>query len=206
MGEACFTGPHALEVRLLDGGIRSLSAERIVISAGVGPAIPDLPGLSEVPYLTSTTVMEIDTVPEHLVVVGGGYVAVEFAQMFRRFGGTVTIVQRSGQLLGQEDADVAEEVTAILRRSGVEVLLDSVVRTPNTDALDLTAAGVEVDGRGFIKTNERLETNVAGVCAAGDIKGGPAFTHISYDDFRVLRTNLLDVRLLAGVVVHGLEV
>ncbi|MHB0980156.1 MAG: mercuric reductase [Thermoleophilia bacterium] len=226
MGEARFTGPRSLEVRLLDGGSRRLTAERIIINAGARPSVPDLPGLADVPYLNSTSVMELDAVPEHLIVLGGGYVAVEFAQMFSRFGSAVTIVQRGGQLLGREDPDIAAEVASVLRESGVQLLLESaarsvrlddhgrilltvdtpegphtvngshllvaVGRTPNSDTLDLAAAGIETDGHGFIITNNRLETGAPGVYAAGDIKGGPAFTHISYDDFRVLRSNLLE--------------
>jgi pyruvate/2-oxoglutarate dehydrogenase complex dihydrolipoamide dehydrogenase (E3) component len=173
--------------------------------------------------------MELDTVPERLVVLGGGYVGLEFGQMFRRFGSRVTIVQRGAQLLGPEDPDVAEAVAAILREDGIELLLQTTVvgaalsadgqggrvritvetpdgqrvldashvlvalgRTPNTDQLGLAAAGIDADTGGFVRVNERLETNVQGVYAVGDVKGGPAFTHISYDDFRILRTNLLD--------------
>jgi pyruvate/2-oxoglutarate dehydrogenase complex dihydrolipoamide dehydrogenase (E3) component len=170
--------------------------------------------------------MELDEVPEHLLVVGGGYVGVEFAQMFRRFGSRVTIVQRSGQLLTHEDADVAEAVADILREDGIEVqlstdtvrveqgangpitltvsgpkgertlvgthLLLATGRVPDTENLDLHIAGVETTSRGHIKANERLETNVPGIYALGDVKGGPAFTHISYDDFRIVRTNLLE--------------
>ncbi|MHB8868946.1 MAG: mercuric reductase [Thermoleophilia bacterium] len=224
-GEARFTGPASLEVRLLDGDAHALTAERIVINAGARPSIPALAGLAGVPYLTSTSVMELDTVPEHLIVLGGGYVAVEFAQMFSRFGSAVTIVQRSAQLLSREDPDIAAEMASVLRESGVQVLLESagrsvgldehgrvrltvdgpdaervvegshllvaVGRTPNSDSLDLSTAGIATDDHGFIVVNEHLETNAPGVYAAGDIKGGPAFTHISYDDFRVLRTNLL---------------
>jgi pyruvate/2-oxoglutarate dehydrogenase complex dihydrolipoamide dehydrogenase (E3) component len=169
--------------------------------------------------------MELGQVPDHLVVIGGGYIGLEFGQMFRRFGSQVTIVQRGAQLLAREDADVAEEVTGILREDGIEVLLDTTplrvdhgveghiqlaVRTPggertlssshllvaagrvpNTDRLNLDAAGIDVDRRGFVRVNARLETNVPGIYALGDIKGGPAFTHISYDDYRILESNLL---------------
>ena len=172
--------------------------------------------------------MELDQVPEHLIVLGGGYIGLEFGQMFRRFGSRVTIIQRGRQLLPREDADVAGAVLGILREDGIEVLLQAEAaapsgattaasasspgpptasarsqgshlllaagRVPNTDRLDPQAAGVETDAKGFIRVNERLETNVPGVYALGDVKGGPAFTHISYDDFRILRANLLERR------------
>lgn len=226
MGEARFTSPRTLAVRLVDGSERLLTAERIVVNAGARPTVPGLPGLTEVPYLTSTSIMELDSVPEHLIVLGGGYVAVEFAQMFSRFGSAVTLVQRSGRLLGREDPDIADELASVLRDSGVEIhfeatarsvatgaegavrlavdspdgartiegshLLVAVGRTPNSDSLGLDAAGVRTDDRGFITVSDHLETSAPGVYAAGDIKGGPAFTHISYDDFRVLRANLLE--------------
>jgi pyruvate/2-oxoglutarate dehydrogenase complex dihydrolipoamide dehydrogenase (E3) component len=225
-GEARFTGSEELEVRLIDGDDLHLTAENIFIDVGARPANPPIEGLDSVSTLNSTTIMELDEVPEHLLVLGGGYVGLEFAQMFRRFGSEVTVVQRDNQLLTREDADVAEAVAEILRQDGVEMLLQTearlaeqngdgrirlTIRTlegertqegshllvaagrqPNTDRLNLEAAGVETDKRGFIKVNERLETNVEGVWALGDVKGGPAFTHISYDDFRIIKTNLLD--------------
>jgi pyruvate/2-oxoglutarate dehydrogenase complex dihydrolipoamide dehydrogenase (E3) component len=230
-GEAVFSGPHSLEVRMTSpsdgpGAIRSLIAEHIFINTGARPAVPALPGLESVPFLDSTSVMELDVVPEHLLVLGGGYVGVEFGQMFRRFGSDVTIVQRGNALLAREDADVAEAVAAILREDGLELVLEArpvqvetgsdgrfvltvdtpggrrairgshllvaAGRTPNTDRLNLAAAGIEIDAHGNIVVNERLETGVPGVYALGDVKGGPAFTHISYDDFRILRTNLLE--------------
>jgi pyruvate/2-oxoglutarate dehydrogenase complex dihydrolipoamide dehydrogenase (E3) component len=225
-GEARFTGPQELEVRLNDGDELWLTAENIFIDVGARPANPPIEGLDSVPTLNSTTIMELDEVPEHLLVLGGGYVGLEFAQMFRRFGSEVTVVQRDRQLLTREDADVAEAVAEILRQDGIEVLLETqaqraeqaadgriqltvetpegettlegthllvaVGRPPNTDRLNLEAAGVETDERGFIKVNERLKTSAAGIYALGDVKGGPAFTHTSYDDFRVIRTNLLE--------------
>ncbi len=224
-GEARFVGSRTIEVQTLDEGPLRLSADLIFINAGARPVVPSVEGLDQIPVLDSTSIMELDRVPEHLLVLGGGYIGLEFGQMFRRFGSNVTIIQRQPQLLPQEDADVAEEIAKILREDGIEIVLGadavraaqvtdgrvrltvrapdgerSVVgshllvaagRAPNTDRLNLPAAGVETDKRGFIKVNERLETNVPGVYALGDIKGGPAFTHISYDDFRVIRTNLV---------------
>jgi len=225
MGEAHFTGSKELEVQLNDGETLQLAADNIFINVGARPADPSVEGLDAVPTLNSTTIMELDEVPEHLLVLGGGYVGLEFAQMFRRFGSEVTVVQRGKQLLTREDADVAEAVTEVLREENIEVLLETqaqraeqtdskiqlTVRTPegertlegshllaatgrppNTDTLNLEAAGVETDKHGFVKTSERLETNVPGIYAMGDVKGGPAFTHISYDDFRIIRTNLLE--------------
>ncbi len=225
MGEASFADAHSVDVRLSTGGTHRLSADMLFINTGARPAKPPVRGLDSVPTLDSTSIMELDAVPEHLLIIGGGYIGLEFGQMFRRFGSAVTIIQRHRQLLPQEDADVAEEVAKILREDGIEVLLDSealgveqdaksrirlTVRTPagertlvgshmlvaagrvpNTDRLNLTAVGVQTDTRGFIQVNERLETNVPGIYALGDVKGGPAFTHISYDDFRIIRTNLV---------------
>jgi pyruvate/2-oxoglutarate dehydrogenase complex dihydrolipoamide dehydrogenase (E3) component len=220
-GEARFTGARTVQVRLNGGGERTLEAERIFINAGARPSVPSLDGLRDVPYLDSTSIMELAAVPEHLLVLGGGYVGLEFGQMFRRFGSGVTIINSGRQLLSREDNDVAEQVTGILREDGIEVLLAakaervtqlgngirlrvdgreiagshllvSTGRTPNSDSLHLEAAGVATDSRGFIPVNARLETNVEGIYALGDINGGPAFTHISYDDFRILRTNLIE--------------
>jgi pyruvate/2-oxoglutarate dehydrogenase complex dihydrolipoamide dehydrogenase (E3) component len=223
-GEAGFTGPKTIEVHLNGGQTRTLSADKIFINTGGRPVNPPVEGLERIPTLNSTSIMELDIVPEHLLVLGGGYIGLEFGQMFHRFGSKVTVIQRGERLLAREDADVAEEVAQILRGEGIEVLLntnpefaeqvrDQILltvktpegqqtlngshllvaagRAPNTDQLNLQAAGVETDRHGFIKVNERLETNVPGIYALGDVKGGPAFTHISYDDFRILRTNLL---------------
>jgi pyruvate/2-oxoglutarate dehydrogenase complex dihydrolipoamide dehydrogenase (E3) component len=177
-----------------------------------------------VPALNSNSIMELDEVPEHLLVLGGGYVGLEFAQMFRRFGSEVTIVQPGDQLLRREDADVAGAATEILREDGIEVLLEAEAqrverigeeiqltvsmpggqrtisgshlmvaagRVPNSEALNLSAAGVRTDEGGFVLVDDKLETSVEGIYALGDVKGGPAFTHISYDDHRVLKTYLL---------------
>jgi pyruvate/2-oxoglutarate dehydrogenase complex dihydrolipoamide dehydrogenase (E3) component len=226
MGEASFTGPKTLEVRLNSGETRQLTANTIFINAGDRPAKPSISGIETVSTLNSTSIMELDVIPEHLLVIGGGYVGLEFGQMFRRFGSQVTIIQRGAYLLAREDPDVAEEVANIMREDGIDVLLETrpvrveqsslgsirltvqtptgertltashllvaAGRVPNTDWLNLEAAGVQTDKRGYIQVNERLETNVPGIYALGDIKGGPAFTHISYDDFRIIRTNLLE--------------
>ena len=224
-GDASFTGARSVLVRLKDGGRRTLTGERIFINAGARTSVPALDGLKEVPFLTSTSIMELDTVPKHLMILGGGYVGLEFGQMFRRFGSRVTIVEHGSRLLAREDADVAAEVAAILKQDRIEVILnaqaerviqrgaqiDLTVRTgnetrvlkgshilvatgrvSNADTLGLSAAGVAIDSHGFIQVNGRLETTAAGIFALGDIKGGPAFTHISYDDFRILRTNLIE--------------
>ncbi len=225
MGEARFTGAKTMEVRLNDGQTLDLAAETIILNTGCRPSDPP-PELRGVPTLNSTSIMELDSAPEHLMVLGGGYVGLEFGQMFRRFGSAVTIIQHGNRLLGREDADVADEVAKILREDGIEVLLETaaihagtgadgqirltvrgpagertltgsrlliaVGRTPNTEALNLAAAGVHLDSRGFIPVNERLETNAQGVYAIGDVNGGPAFTHISYDDYRILRRNLIE--------------
>ncbi len=224
-GDASFTGAKSLLIKLRDGGQRTLAAEKIFINAGARPAVPAIDGLKDIPFLDSTSIMELDAVPEHLLVLGGGYVGLEFGQMFRRFGSRVTIVQAGGQLLNREDQDVADEVAKILRQDGVEVLLNATAnrvsqsdgstrlevqqqggstvvagshllvatgRAPNSDTLNLVAAGVQTDHHGFIKVNDRLETSVDGIFALGDIKGGPQFTHISYDDFRIIRTNLIE--------------
>src|SRR5215204_4849719 len=227
MGEASFSGPKELKVHLNSNGeTLQLSAEDIIINVGARPANPPIEGLDSVPALNSTTIMELGELPEHLLVLGGSYVGLEFAQMFRRFGSEVTLVQRGGQLMGREDADIAEAVAEILREDGIEVLLGTRAhrtaqdedgkilltvdssegertlegshllvaagRPPNTETLNLGAASIETDGRGQIEVDERLETSAEGVWALGDVKGGPAFTHISYDDFRIIRTNLLE--------------
>lgn len=224
MGEARFTGPNSLEVTLNDGGIQHITSDLFILNAGARPSAVKLEGIEQISTLDSTSVMELDAVPDHLIIIGGGYIGLEFGQMFRRFGSTVTIVQRGPQLLGREDEDMAGAVADILREDGIDVLLETKTlrvfkhgqkiqlavqnsqgertiegshlllaagRTPNSNTLNLEAAGVTTDDKGFITVNERLETNVPGIYAIGDIKGGPAFTHISYDDFRILRTNLL---------------
>jgi pyruvate/2-oxoglutarate dehydrogenase complex dihydrolipoamide dehydrogenase (E3) component len=224
-GEAHFTGPKTVEVALTDGGTRPLSAPVIVIDAGTRPRPLSIDGAGDVRVLDSTSIMELDELPEHLIIVGGGYIGLEFGQMFRRFGSEVTIIQGAPRLMMIEDEDVSDEVAAILRDDGITVLtsstparaepadggrlrltvrtqdgerrlegshlLSAIGRIPNTEALAADAAGIRLDGRGFIEVDEYLETSVPGVYAMGDVKGGPAFTHLSYDDYRILRANLV---------------
>jgi pyruvate/2-oxoglutarate dehydrogenase complex dihydrolipoamide dehydrogenase (E3) component len=220
-GEARFVAQKEIAVELKVGGERRLIAETIVINTGDHPTMPKLEGLAGVPYLDNVSLMELDVVPEHLVILGGGYEAVEFGQMFRRFGSEVTLIERGKHLLGREDEDVSEAIEAILREDGLTIetganavrvdgragaitvhleddrsisgshLFVAVGRSPNTSELRLSAAGVETDEHGYVKVDEELRTNVPGIYAAGDVKGGPAFTHVSYDDYRILRDNLI---------------
>jgi pyruvate/2-oxoglutarate dehydrogenase complex dihydrolipoamide dehydrogenase (E3) component len=222
-GEARFAGPRTVTVRSAEGE-RRLTADLAFINTGGRPARPRLEGLSRVPALDSTSIMELGELPAHLLVIGGGYIGLEFAQMFRRFGSGVTVVQRNHQLLPLEDEDVAAEVRGILEQDGLDVvteadarcvepardgvrlligtpegdrvlegshLLLAAGRVPNTDTLDCAAGGIATDAQGYVQANERLETTAEGVYALGDVKGGPQFTHISYDDFRIVRDNLL---------------
>ncbi|EFH89826.1 mercuric reductase [Ktedonobacter racemifer] len=226
LGEAHFLAPKTLEVSLQDGGTREITAPLIVIDTGARPEPLTIKGAERVPVLNSTTIIELDTLPEHLFILGGGYIGLEFGQMFRRFGSQVTIIQSRPRLLMNEDEDVSKEVAKILREEGITVLtgampqqveslgegrmqltvhtpqgeqqligshlLAATGRVPNTEALTPEAAGIHLDQAGYIQVNERLETNVSGIYALGDVKGGPAFTHVSYDDYRILRTNLLE--------------
>jgi len=224
-GGASFIDARTVKVERPGSEALRLSAEKIFINTGAKPVIPSVDGLSRVPSLDSTSIMELDTVPKHLLIMGGGYIAIEFGQMFRRYGSEVTIIERGEQLLAREDSDVVEEVYKILREDGIDVrlkanasrvetneqseiqltlsgdggeatvkgshLLIATGRRPNVDHLNLDAVGVEMDEKGYVKVNDRLETNVPGIYAIGDIKPGPAFTHVSYDDFRIIQANLL---------------
>jgi len=224
-GEARFTGPQTVEIALTDGGMRQISAPTVIINAGTRPKPLEITGAADVPVLNSTSIMELDELPEHLIILGGGYIGLEFGQMFRRFGSEITIVQTAPRLMMIEDEDVSDEVAAVLRDDGITILtsstpvrveradgghlrltvrtedgerqlegshlLSAIGRIPNTESLNLEKAGIRLDGNGFIEVDEYLETSVPGVYATGDVKGGPAFTHLSYDDYRILRANLI---------------
>jgi pyruvate/2-oxoglutarate dehydrogenase complex dihydrolipoamide dehydrogenase (E3) component len=225
IGTARFVNSKTIEVVTPEGSTRRLSAERLFINTGTRPLIPPVPGLKETGFLTSESIMELEQLPEHLIILGSGYIGLEFAQMFRRFGSRVTVIGQSEQILSQQDSDIANTVQTLLEREGIEFLLNATVlstdrtnhavelhiqigdqkrtlsgsqlliavgRAPTTDLLNLVAAGVTTDERGFIPVNDRLETNVSGIWALGDINGGAQFTHISLDDFRIVKANLID--------------
>ena len=224
-GKAIFVDHKILEVKS-PNTTQNISADSIIINAGGRPNIPSITGLAKVNYFDSSSIMELVEVPEHLIILGGGYIALEFSQMFRRFGSEVTILQHTDQLLGREDDDVADGMQKILEEDGINIFLNAQTqsitqtlmnkislevetpigqiningshllvatgRIPNSDRLNVDKSGIKMDKRGFIEVNDRLETNVPGIYAAGDIKGGPAFTHIAYDHFRILKANLID--------------
>jgi pyruvate/2-oxoglutarate dehydrogenase complex dihydrolipoamide dehydrogenase (E3) component len=215
-GQARFTAPRTLDV-----GGRALQADRIFINVGGRATVPDIPGVKDVPYLTNTTMMDLDRVPEHLVIVGGSYIGLEFAQMYRRFGARVTVVELAPKLLAREDDDVAAEIRAILEREGVEIqtgardlklrksgeriavdfsgrtaegshLLLAVGRIPNTGDLGLKEAGIAADARGYITVDDQCRTSAEGVWAMGDANGRGAFTHTSWNDYEIVAANLFD--------------
>jgi pyruvate/2-oxoglutarate dehydrogenase complex dihydrolipoamide dehydrogenase (E3) component len=224
MGEARLTSSNTLEVRLNDGGTRTLVGERIFLNLGTHATIPSVPGLAESEPLTNIEALELDRLPEHLIVIGSGYVGLEFAQAYRRFGSRVTILEQGPQLLANQDRDVVDTLVQILGGEGIEFvapaetvsvegrsgsavsmvvrtssgekkvagtdILVAAGRTPNTRGIGLELAGVELDNRGYIKVNDRLETTARCVWAIGECAGSPQFTHISLDDFRVIRDNL----------------
>lgn len=226
MGEARFSGLRQVDVALGEGGTRRLVAEHVFINAGARPAVPAIPGLDAAPYLDSTSIMELGEVPRHLIVLGGGFIGLEFGQMFRRFGAEVTLIERSPRLASREDEDVSETIREVFEQDGIGVLTDSEAssvargdggrvrvgttgpdgetelegthllvalgRASNADALNLEATGLSSDEGGWIPVNERCETGVEGIWALGDITGAPPFTHTAYDDYRVIRANLLE--------------
>jgi pyruvate/2-oxoglutarate dehydrogenase complex dihydrolipoamide dehydrogenase (E3) component len=225
-GEAVFTGEKTIEVNLTSGRKVELQADLIFLNTGCKPIIPTVEGLDEIGYLTSTSILDLGYVPEHLLVIGGNYIGLEFGQMFRRFGSKVTILEKGVRIVSREDEDVSAELMHILELEKINILTNSQAlkfkktgkgnisatistdgkehklkcshvliaagRAPQTEHLGLNKAGVETDEHGFIRTNDKLETNVKGIYALGDVKGGPAFTHISYNDYTIVYRNLLE--------------
>jgi dihydrolipoamide dehydrogenase len=225
-GEATFTGLKTISVKLKTGKKKELQADLIFINTGAKPYIPDIDGLSDINYLTSTTILDLENIPKHLLIIGGNYIGLEFGQMFRRFGSRVTVLEKSERIVPREDEDISEELTKILtdedvnirtntvatdfkKKSGGKIvvsLLDgedekklrcthvlvAVGRLPQTEALNLDKTNVKTDERGAIIVNDKLETNIPGIYALGDVKGGPAFTHISYNDYTIVYRNLIE--------------
>ena len=218
-GTARFSGRKEITVSFPEGGAETFTADKFFLNTGLQPIIPDIEGIHSIPYLTSTTIMELSEIPEHLLILGSGYIALEFGQMFARFGSKVTLVERSKRILKKEDADIAEEVTRILAQEDIEIItstqavgfsqngtiinvtletegipsqrtcthvLVAAGRKPQLGGLGLEVAGVELNEKGYIKVNAQLETSAEGIFALGDVKGGPAFTHVSYDDYRLI--------------------
>ncbi len=225
MGSGRFTAPKTLEIALKEGGTRRLTGEKVFLNLGTHAAIPDLPGLADAGPLTNIEALELDYLPAHLIVLGGGYVGLELAQAYRRFGSAVTVIEQGAQIMAREDPDVAAEMTRILSEEGLRIvtgarigriegrsgeavrvllrgdagkeeriegsdILVAAGRVPNTSGIGLDLAGVELDGRGYIKVNDRLESTAPEVWALGECAGSPQFTHVSFDDFRVVRDNL----------------
>ncbi|KIU15733.1 FAD-containing oxidoreductase [Mycolicibacterium llatzerense] len=215
-GHARFIDPHTLQV-----GDQRITGKQIFLNTGGRATVPDIPGLADVDYLTNVGILELDTVPEHLVIIGGSYIGLEFAQMFRRFGAEVTVVERGPRLASREDDDVCVAIKDILEREGITIhlgagdirvakdgdgvavstgsavvtgshLLVAVGRVPNTDDLGLEKAGVATDSRGYITVDDQLRTTADHIWAMGDCNGKGAFTHTSYNDFEIVAANLLD--------------
>jgi pyruvate/2-oxoglutarate dehydrogenase complex dihydrolipoamide dehydrogenase (E3) component len=225
-GEATFTAEKTLSVKLNSGSTQELKADWIFIDTGAKTLIPEIEGLNDIEYLTSTTILDLDKVPDHLLIVGSNYIGMEFGQMFGRFGSKVTMLEKSPRILGKEDADIADALHKIMVNEGVTIYTDAqttafrktkkgnikatviiagkedtitcthvllaVGRVPQSAALNLDKTGVEVDEKGYIKVNDKLETNVKGIYALGDVKGGPAFTHIAYNDYTIVYRNLIE--------------
>jgi pyruvate/2-oxoglutarate dehydrogenase complex dihydrolipoamide dehydrogenase (E3) component len=224
MGTGRFIAPLTIEVSLSIGGTRTFLGKTVIISTGSRARVDETPGLAESRPLTHVEALELDHVPEHLMVLGGGYVGLELAQAMRRLGSPVTVVERNRSLIHREDPDVTEAIAEAFRAEGIDVLTATTVerveglsgesvrlhatrggakilitgshllvaggRTPNTDGIGLESAGVETDERGHVRVNERLQTTAKDVWAVGDCAGSPYFTHIAFDDFRVVRDNL----------------
>lgn len=227
MGEAKVVAPKTLEVHLNGGGVRTLVGERIFLNLGTHAAIPAVPGLAECKPLTHIEALELDRLPAHLIVIGGGYVGLEFAQAYRRFGSRVTVIQHGPQLLADQDPDVSAEILRMFAAEEIDVIAPAEIssvqghsgtnislavrtpmgektilgsdilvatgRIPNTKGIGLEAAGIELDSRGYVKVNDRLETTARNIWAIGECAGTAQFTHASYDDFRIIRDNLAGV-------------
>ncbi|MCX4163042.1 MULTISPECIES: mercuric reductase [Paraburkholderia] len=225
MGSGKFVGPKTIEIELNGGGKRTVSGDQVVINVGTHAAIPDFPGLRAAEPLTHIGSLELDYVPAHLVVLGGGYIGIEMAQTYRRFGSRVTIIERNERLMMREDDDVSAEMLGILRGEDIDVILNAetlkvegrsgagvrvalrtdsgerviegsdllvaVGRVPNTTGIGLEEAGIKLNERGYIRVNERLQASTAGVWAIGEAAGSPQFTHVSVDDFRIVRDNMV---------------
>jgi pyruvate/2-oxoglutarate dehydrogenase complex dihydrolipoamide dehydrogenase (E3) component len=225
-GEAAFTGDKTISIKLNDGSTKALKADLIFINTGAQTLIPDIDGLQDIDYLTSTSILELDYVPKHLLVIGANYIGMEFGQMFRRFGSKVTMLEKSPKVLPREDDDISEAMHKILSDEDITIFTDAkttkfkktkkgnvkatvlvageektitcshvliaIGRVPQTAALNLDKTGVKVDAKGFVEVNDKLETNVKGIYALGDVKGGPAFTHISYNDYTIVYRNLIE--------------
>jgi pyruvate/2-oxoglutarate dehydrogenase complex dihydrolipoamide dehydrogenase (E3) component len=241
-GTATFTGPKEITVIKDDGSPETLTADKIFLDTGTIPSIPPTPGLADIPYLTSTTIMDLMEIPTHLAIIGGSYIALEFGQLYRRLGSEVTIIENGSQFLSKEDEDIAAEIKRILEEDGIRIRIATAVtkisrdnkgarldlapggatanspagtpanspagtpadsitashvlvatgRKAKTGSLNPAAAGIKLDQHGFIAVNGQLETNVPGIYALGDVKGGPQFTHISYNDYLIVYKNLIE--------------
>jgi pyruvate/2-oxoglutarate dehydrogenase complex dihydrolipoamide dehydrogenase (E3) component len=242
-GTAAFTGPKELVVVKQDGSSETITAEYIFLNAGAHPFIPPIPGLDSIPYLTSSSILDLHEIPAHLAIIGGGYVALEFGQLYRRLGSQVTIIENNPRFLAKEDEDIAAEIRRILEEDGIHILTDTRVnrvageggiqldlekqasgsantaipvltashvtgltashvlvasgRRPDTAGLNVAAAGILLDPHGFIAINDRLETNVPGIFALGDVKGGPQFTHVAWNDHLIVYKNLIEKKNLS---------
>jgi len=220
-GQAIFTGPKEISLHRDDGSSGTMTAEKIFINTGTRPTIPPIQGLAETPFLTSDTILDLTAIPSHLAIIGGSYIALEFGQLYRRLGSEVSIIESDARFLHKEDEDIAAEIKKILEEDGVHIhtgtaiekvskvkegiqlqlssgpltashVLVAAGRAPDTIGLNISAAGITADKHGFIKVNDKLETDVPGIYALGDVNGGPQFTHISYNDHLIVYKNLIE--------------
>jgi pyruvate/2-oxoglutarate dehydrogenase complex dihydrolipoamide dehydrogenase (E3) component len=228
-GIAAFTGPKEIAVTKEDGSAETMTADHIFLNTGALPIIPSIPGLNDIPFLTSTSILDLPVIPAHLAIIGGSYVALEFGQLYRRLGSEVTIIENNDKFLHKEDDDIAASIRHILEEDGIRILTGTNVkalsrqdgirvdletspsrgmpsglvvtashvlvatgRRPDTDGLNTAAAGIRLDQHGYVEVNSHLETNVPGIFALGDVKGGPAFTHVSWNDHLIVYKNLIE--------------